>query len=387
MNKKTMEIIGFLLAIIGAIALIPSTRESILSWIEEKKPLIVEVERNYEGDGLPILSKKNVENKLIYGWEDTSKFLSGTMGSLDLYVKNQNTKSELALSLNIPIKLIDYQKPIENYYVDALFLSVGGKGGGVVKTQHFYSSVNPNIDDDYYAYYIDDINAFFESPLAPVEQLSVFGSSEYYYLEPGDVEIFTITISFPEPGDYRFQVGIDMFTDKGEKETIWVDKVFEVSIASGLNLWKDSHEQGQFEFPYDLEKIASCTFQPEKGNKSFLSNYNCGAPILDDEELSLSSVWPTQECSDIDSRLEVGKKAQICPQIGFDLDLYESPSYESKMGISFSGSQVFSIIYGPVCNQDVPWWRVMEDGGDFAQVGWFYEVGFMNSEYVLCPVD
>jgi hypothetical protein len=42
MKKKTRNMIGVIAAIFSIIAIIPSMRESIVEWITDKKPLIVE---------------------------------------------------------------------------------------------------------------------------------------------------------------------------------------------------------------------------------------------------------------------------------------------------------------------------------------------------------
>lgn len=387
MNKKTRKTIAVVFTIISAIALIFTIRESILSWIEQKKPLIVSTKEAYfssSGQWVAGLTQEEVQKEYFKDLGTARNYFSVSRGSISLLVKNQNSKSELALSLSIPIRLLEYVKPIDGYYANVLSPNwSGGKGGGAVKNQYFYTAIDPNVENRNFASYIQDTKAFFNSDIPPVSQPSVTTLSDYYYLEPGDVEVFTVIFYFPEPGDYKFQVGVDMFTDDGEIETVWVDDVFEVSIAEGLNLWKGKDVKNWWDYPYSLENIASCTFAGSKFSAiHFLEEYNCGAPIKTDVTLDSVITQPSANCGNPPPRLEVGKRAHACSH---SLSMYDYPDFEYEMtnpGYSFSSNA--TVIDGPVCNYSINWWRVLLDSGED---GWIYETAIMSGDYVLCPGD
>lgn len=379
-----MKNIGFIIAIIGVIALIPSTRESILDWIQDEKPLIIEVQSKKFSGVFPILNEETTNSRWLESWETLTEYASGTHGSISLYVKNQNSKSELALSLLIPIKLLQYKKPVEDYYVDVLLTEPGGMGGGVEEEQYFFALLNTSTVSENYAYYCsrEDLVAIYYSGVAPTGQSTEIGEAEYYYLEPGDVEIFTIILNFPSPGEYKFQVGLDMYTDKGETTRVWVDEVFEVSIAKGLNLWSFG-STGFRPLPHKIEEFASCTFTESKiNNSAILGDYSCSAPVVDTGTGSNVNDWPTGVCNLYPpSRLDIGRRAHVCANEG--QKIFDSPNslQESHLGL-YKGTDV-TVVGGPVCDAfGAPWWRVLSDSGNG---GWMPEIGASNGEYFLCP--
>ena len=379
-----MEIIGLIIAIIGVIALIPSTRESILGWIQDEKPLIVEGQSEYSSGGFPILNEETKNSRWLESWESQTEYVSGTRGSISLYVKNQNSKSELALSLAMPIKLLEYKIPIDDYYVDVLLTEPGGMGGGVVKEQYFFALLDTSTASENYAHYCsrEDLAAIYNSGVAPTGKSTEIGESEYYYLDPGDVEIFTISLNFSAPGDYKFQVGVDMYTDKGEISRIWVDQVFEVSIAKGLNLWSFGSTSFR-SLPHKIEEFASCTFTESKlNNRTFLEDYSCSAPVVNTGMGSKINNWPTGICNLYPpSRLEIGKRAHIC--VDKAQKIFDSPNTQLESHLSFYKGFDFTVVGGPVCDEfGSPWWRVLSDSG---YGGWMLEVGGASGEYLLCP--
>jgi len=56
MKKKTRNMIGVIAAIFSIIAIIPTARESIINWITDKKPLIVEEGVEYYGTSYEFLT-------------------------------------------------------------------------------------------------------------------------------------------------------------------------------------------------------------------------------------------------------------------------------------------------------------------------------------------
>jgi len=388
MKKKTRNMIGVIAAIFSIIAIIPTARESIINWITDKKPLIVEEGVEYYGTSyefLTILMEEEISKGLYQ--PSMHETVDPPEGVLELYIKNQNDRSEVAIKKDLPIRLLNYKKLNDDYFVNALTPGFGGKGGGTQKVQYFYATISPELETTNYAYFIDDFTTFQEFNGLVGDSLLINDTKEYYVLYPGDVDLFYVIIHFTKPGEYRFQIGIEMYEDNGKSKTIWSDKIFSVKILDNLHIWKKaSNYSSSKEVDNIIEEVASCTFLERGYTGFFLSHYSCFAtdPAFDNTLLLDESIF--KSCSDdFQTRLYVGGHAKSC----FDssvLVVYEKPNsllpgWEKQVDLH---NAEIAIIDGPVCESpDFPWWKVMTERGD---VGWAPEKTIMSDEiYSLCP--
>mgnify|MGYP000910624240 CR=1 FL=1 len=389
MKKKTRNMIGVIAAILSIIAIIPSMRESIVEWITDKKPLIVE-SLDYIGasaEFLSVLTEAEVSNGLYQN--SIHEIVDSPEGYIELYIKNQNNRSEVSIKKDLPIRILSYKKLDDNYFVDALTPNFGGKGGGVQEVQYFHATIGTELGSTNYAYFIDDIKTFRESKGLVSDSSSINYDTEYYVLYPGDVELFHVITLFTTPGEYRFQIGLEMYEDNGQLKTIWADKIFTIKILNNLHIWKKlSNVHSSKDADNIIEEVANCTFLDSSSTGLFFSHYSCYAvdPIFDNKHLLDESIF--KSCSDeLQTRLSVGSHAKSC----FDhtsLCLYSEPNILSigseKKTFLFGGD--LTIIDGPVCEfPDYPWWKVMTEGGD---IGWAPEKTIMSEEiYSLCPSE
>jgi len=389
MKKKTRNMIGAIAAILTIITIIPTARESIINWITDKKPLIVEGVAYYgtSFEFLEILTEEEISKGLYQ--QSMHEFVDPPEGFIELYIKNQNDRSEVAIKKDLPIRLLNYKKLNDDYFVNALTPVSGGKGGGAQKVQYFYATISPELGPTNYAYFIDDITTFRESNGLVGDSSSLNNDLEYYVLYPGDIEQFYVMTLFATPGEYEFQIGVEMYEDNGKLKTIWSDKIFTVKILDNLHIWKKaSNYYSSKEVDNIIEEVASCTFLERGYTGFFLSHYSCFAttPIFDNKLLLDESI--IKGCSDeLQTRLYVGGHAKSC----FDrsvIVVYEKPNSLLtgwKKQVNLYNAEI-AIIDGPVCESpDYPWWKIITEEGE---VGWTPEKTILSYEiYSLCPSE
>jgi hypothetical protein len=80
-------------------------------------------------------------------------------------------------------------------------------------------------------------------------------------------------------------------------------------------------------------------------------------------------------------RLQVGGRGYVCSDQG-NRPLYRQPKYSSPILLELSSNTYFEIIKGPVCTEEISFWRIRLESG---RTGWISEGEAKLPSYYLCP--
>lgn len=375
MKKLSLELrITILFSIIGLAFALPSVIDFFSNRKIEKIPLSISSASlpGYSMDfsivGIPgdsVFKRKYVSEE---NWEE---FGNPAYKQISLRIENLDTGSEVAISERLPIRITKYKKPLSNKVTDVLAPSepIGGGGGSVVVP--FKAVLDPDNEDMWFASIVDRTISEDETGGVSDAVTSSQTLADYYYFDPGDVEIFVVTVFFTQPGEYEFQVGLDLI-DEDKIKTIWFEYTFTLNILKQMNVW-DLLGSERAGFPDDrlgpIENVAACDFTepPDYIQGNIFSYYTCVAPsdqtdtddAITDTEMSLC---PRSGSSSI----KVGGHAYDC---SYDRNPYPS----------------LAVIDGPFCsNPKYPLWKVMDEYGEVSIIPEINEATGANN---ICPFE
>lgn len=375
MRKVPLEVrITILLSFIGLAFALPSVIDFFSNRNIEKKPLSISSaslpgsSMYYEKVGIPddsVFEKKYVSeiNWVEYGDPSYTQF--------GLRIENLDTGSEVAISKKLPIKITKYKKPLSNRVTNVLAPTepIGGGGGSVVVP--FEAVLDPDNEYLWFASPVDrSVNEGETAGMSDVVTSSLT-LADYYYFDPGDVELFDVTVFFTQPGEYEFQIGIDLI-DEDRIKTIWFEKTYTVNILKQMNVW-DIVESGPAGFTDArlgaIENVATCTFIEPTDNvqANIFSYYRCVAPLNQNHANTSNNYTEMPLCSSSDSnRVSVGGHAYYC--------IFDNKPMPD-----------LAVIDGPFCNNPkYPYWSVMDSYGEVSIIPEFDE---LTGEYRICPFE
>lgn len=369
-KKKPRECFTIVIGLIGLFFAFPTIKEFFEKRSIEKTPLSI------SSVGIPFAPFDNfvvipdssvIKNMYATNseWVDQGDPAYYVIG---LRVENLDIGSEVAISKILPIRINKYVKPLDSEVVDVIVPDPGCGGMGGSEIVVFEATLNPQNNGVYFASIVDNSN-YADSLETTNESSSELVFSDYYYFSPGDVEIFAVNVYFTSPGEYEFQIGLDVI-DKNKTRTIWFEEVYSVNILRKINVWK-AINSGQCYFadpPGEIKKVASCSFIEPSSIKteSFFLHYSCFDPHPLQGSSSSTSGSGNTSCYDSSlQRIYVGGHATNCHNTYYN--------------------DYYLVIDGPDCsNPKVPMWKLMDVHG---YASWKPEVGSLEGNYLLCPVD
>jgi hypothetical protein len=188
---------------------------------------------------------------------------------VSIIITNEGGASRVNLRNYIPIRIMSYTTIPDTYNV---FLRGGGGGGFYIR--NFVAKLSSNSPSLIIAEYlpeghqtIDEIRdqPGFEywqkrlpSPMKP----------DYFYLDPGESEVFVVELMYLAPGHYVFQLGVDYFYS-GKWQTQWLEQSIDALLPQSFE-WYDE-ESG---LTGRLIHTGQCSFVLPQ-NSQDTPHYNC----------------------------------------------------------------------------------------------------------------
>lgn len=137
-----------------------------------------------------------------------------TANTVALIITNEHSPSRVHIRNYIPIQLTAYSPVSETYDV---FQRGGGGGGFYIR--NFVATLPPQAPSIVRAAYLPEGHQTMDEirgqPGFEPWQTGLPGPAgpDYFYLDPGESEIFAIELNFLSPGHYSFQLGVEYLLD------------------------------------------------------------------------------------------------------------------------------------------------------------------------------
>lgn len=217
-------------------------------------PLRIENLGGYRGGGLYFLPDVFLPpDKFDWGSESMSL---PAFNILRISVTNQSDTT-LILNNQLPIQLIDFQS------LEGPLNSLFPIGGGLGHYRNFVVDI-PSTKS------VNIVWAVFDE----IDELGQPGKEkpDFFTLQPGEVEAFSIEIRFDVPGKYEFRPGIEYFKD-GETIYMWVKDPVIAYLPQEMITWDfPSDEKAD-----DYVQVARCSFNFSYNGPypTFNNSYSC----------------------------------------------------------------------------------------------------------------
>jgi hypothetical protein len=194
-----------------------------------------------------------------------------TGNTVSLIVINEGSSSRVHLRDYILIKLVSYNEITDIYNVSH---AAGGGGGFYIR--NFVAQLASNSPSVVKAEYlpeghqaIDEIRSepgfegwqkWLPGPMAP----------DYFYVDPGESDVFAVEINYLSPGHYIFQLGVDYFYNS-EWHTQWLNQDIEAFLPPRYEWYYEEDNGNGRRFTH----FGPCFLPPDLDGDPERSNYSC----------------------------------------------------------------------------------------------------------------
>ncbi|MEA4812538.1 MAG: hypothetical protein VB108_08220 [Anaerolineaceae bacterium] len=261
MKKKGwwIGLFGVILALITVLMGIPTTRESIINWKGDISPLLLTSNEFKDSTLNIILTDDDVRKEQIEDVYNNHQTYINPIQNIGLKVRNQSARSNQQILFSVPVKVVEYT-PYKNSNPNILYVPkwLRPPVGGYFEIPYlFYIHVKPQENIQQNSFFIEDQNKFWKE----IGYFTIDKSQNKdlsYSLGPGEFVDLTIFLHFSQAGNYKVQVGLNIITERGEAQTIWLDQKYWVSVPEEINIWHISEETHNS--PYKILFSKSCIY-------------------------------------------------------------------------------------------------------------------------------